>query len=85
MSVRSFDHRPLARELKLPDDQLEELEGIIRALYFGDEMLIELRMVRTVNAIAGGAVTLPQAIAEFRSELQEGGDALPHDPARKVG
>jgi len=68
--ARSFDHRPLARRLRLPDDQLAELEDIVRRLYHGDEMMVELRMLRTVMAIERGGVTLPQVIAEFRAELE---------------
>ena len=78
---RSFDHRPLAQRLGLPEDQLAELEQILRALYLGDEMMVELRMLRTVMAVEGGGTTLPQAISEFREELET---PLPSNNSAKI-
>ncbi len=47
--------------------QLRELEGCVRAQYACDEMMIELRLLRTLRAIGDGAVSVGDAIREFRA------------------
>ncbi len=47
--------------------QLRELEGCVRAQYAFDEMMIELRLLRTLRAIGDGAVSAGDAIREFRA------------------
>ena len=63
-----FDYRTLADRLKVPPDRLCDLEMLVRGQYAGDEMLVELRMLRTLRAIEDGAITLAEAIAEFRND-----------------
>lgn len=60
-----FDYRTLAGEAGVSTEQLAELERLVRQDYGSDEMMIELRLLRTVRAIRDGAVTVDEAIAEF--------------------
>ena len=60
-----FDYHPLARRLGLPPEPLAELEANVRRQYGSDEMMAELRMVRTLRAIEAGGLSLKEAIAEF--------------------
>ncbi len=63
-----FDYRTLADRLGIPAERLRELEALVREQYVGDEMMVELRLLRTLRAIEDGAVTLADAIAAFRNE-----------------
>ena len=63
-----FDYRTLAERLAIPTERLRELEMLVRQQYAGDEMMVELRLLRTLRAIEDGAVTLADAIATFRNE-----------------
>jgi len=60
-----FDYHSLAQRLSIPTEALAKLEDCVRAQYGSDEMLFELRMLRTLEAIAQGAATLEQVIREF--------------------
>lgn len=64
-----FDYRELAKRLGIAGDELGELEACVRAQYDPDEMMVELRMLRTLQAIEEGALTLAEAVAEFRGDL----------------
>jgi len=63
-----FDYRALAGRLGIAGDELGELEACVRAQYAPDEMMVELRMLRTLEAIGEGALTLEEAVAEFRGD-----------------
>ncbi len=60
-----FDSRPLARQAGLSTGELRELEFCIRSQYGRDEMMMELRVLRTVQAISEGATTLQAAMQEL--------------------
>ena len=60
-----FDYRALADRLGFSPGDLRELEACIRRQYGSDEMMFELRMVRTLLAIEEGAVTLADAVREL--------------------
>jgi len=60
-----FDYQPLAQRLGIPTEALAKLEDCVRSQYGSDQMMFELRMIRTLEAIAQGAATLEQAILEF--------------------
>ena len=64
-----FDYRELAKRLCIGGGELGELEACVRAQYDPDEMMAELRMLRTLQAIEDGALTLAEAVAEFRGDL----------------
>ena len=75
-----FDYQKVAREAGLPIETVRQLERCIRGQYGSDEMMIELRLLRTVTAIRDGAVSAREAIQEFtwdqsRSELDDWLDA----------
>lgn len=55
----------LARQFGVPVEKVAALEAVIRPHYPGDEMMIELRLVRTLSAVRDGAVSIDAAIAEF--------------------
>jgi len=61
-----FDYRLLAERAGLSSDALRELETCVRRQYGSDEMMIELRLLRTLQAICEGAATLKDAMREFR-------------------
>ena len=63
-----FDYQSLAQRLGVPTQSLARLEKCIRCQYGSDDMMVELRMLRTLEAIAQGATTLEQAILEFTTE-----------------
>ena len=60
-----FNYRQLAEHLGIPAEELARLEACVRPQYGSDEMMVELRMIRTLRAIEEGAVTLSEAIAEL--------------------
>jgi hypothetical protein len=60
-----FDYQKLAEDVGVSPKQLEQLESLVRRDYGSDEMMIELRMLRTLRAIREGALSIAAAIAEF--------------------
>ncbi|MEK7755967.1 MAG: hypothetical protein AAB385_02025 [Planctomycetota bacterium] len=63
-----FDYHSLAQRLSIPTETIAKLEDCVRAQYGSDQMMFELRMLRTLEAIAQGAATLEQAILEFATD-----------------
>ena len=63
-----FDYDTPAEHLAIPADRLAELEACVRRQYGSDEMMFELRMVRTLRAIQDGVTTLDDAIAGLRGD-----------------
>jgi hypothetical protein len=63
-----FDYERVAAELRVAPDELAELEREVRDQYPHDQMLFELRMLRTLDAVAEGDLTVAEAVAEFRAE-----------------
>ncbi len=63
-----FDYHALAERLGIPPDRLAKLEACVRQQYGSDEMMFELRMLRTLRAIEEGCTTLEQAIVELQSD-----------------
>lgn len=60
-----FDYRASANRLAIPPDKLSELELCLRRQHGSDDMMFELRMLRTLEAVAEGVTTLDEAIREF--------------------
>lgn len=73
-----FDYTGLAKNAGVSPEQLAELESHIRRDYGSDEMMVELRMLRTLRAVRDGVVSVAAAIAEF------GGSSTPRRPKRSV-
>ncbi len=67
----AFDYHMLANRLDIQPDKLLALETCLRRQYGSDQMMFELRMLRTLRAIQDGTTTLDAAIAEFSSELAQ--------------
>ncbi len=65
-SVVSAYFDTLARRAGVTVDELRELEAHVRRQYCGDEMMVELRLFRTLDAIASGQATISNALEEFR-------------------
>jgi hypothetical protein len=65
----TFEYRGLAERLGIPPQVLGELESLVHSQYGHDEMMVELRMLRTLRAIEAGSLTAADAIAEFRADL----------------
>jgi len=63
-----FDYHSLAQRLSIPTEALAKLEDCIRTQHGSDQMMFELRMLRTLEAVAQGATTLDQAMQEFGSD-----------------
>ena len=63
-----FDYETLAERLGIAADQLGDLEGIVRRQYGRDQMLFELRMLRTLRAVEAGKTTLEAAVAELEGQ-----------------
>jgi hypothetical protein len=77
-----FDYWSLAARIGVRAEDLGELERLVGGQYGRDEMLVELRMVRTLRAIEAGTLTVAEAIAEFQAD--PGATNATHD-ARAVG
>ncbi len=60
--MRWFDYEGVAREAGIPDDKLAELVRMTREEYGDDDMLFELRMLRTCSAIRDGYATVEDAL-----------------------
>ena len=63
-----FNYQALVDRINAPPERIAELEACLRRQYGSDEMMFELRMLRTLEAIAQGATTLDEAIREFSSD-----------------
>jgi len=63
-----FEYQSLARRAGLSTEALGELESCVRRQYGSDEMMIELRLMRTLQAILEGAATFDDALREFRAD-----------------
>jgi hypothetical protein len=63
-----FDYHALADRIGISAEQLALLEACLRRQLGSDDMMFELRMLRTLEAIAQGRTSLDQAIREFSSE-----------------
>ena len=63
-----FDYHSLAQRLSIPTEKLAKLEDCVRTQHGSDQMMFELRMLRTLEAVAQGAVTLDQSTREFNTE-----------------
>ncbi len=63
-----FDYQNLVQRLGISADRQGDLETAVRAQYGSDEMMFELRMIRTLRAIEEGATTLDEAISEFKRD-----------------
>jgi hypothetical protein len=61
-----FDYQRLADGLGVPAERLAELVALVRRQYGSDEMLAELRVLRTLKAIEDGGVSLAEAMIEFQ-------------------
>lgn len=61
-----FDSEELARQAGVSAEQCRELEACVRQQYGSDEMLAELRVLRTLHAIKRGVVSVASAVQEFR-------------------
>ena len=79
-----FDYHALVERLRLPADRLARLEACVRGQYGSDEMMFELRMLRTLRAIEERVTTLDAAIEEFGSNSVRAfaGSAEPDGPHR---
>lgn len=63
-----FDYLSVAREAGITEDELTAIERLTRADYGSDDMLFELRMLRTCSAIRQGAVTARQVIDDYNQD-----------------
>jgi hypothetical protein len=61
-----FDYLSVARQAGISESELIAIEQLTRADYGSDDMLFELRMLRTCNAILGGKVSARQVIDDAR-------------------
>jgi hypothetical protein len=73
-----FDYLGYAREAGIQPDQLAEIEALTHDEYPGDQMLFELRMLRTCKAIRDGRTTAEDVLAEMREEARLGEFAIVH-------
>ena len=63
-----FDYVSIARDAGISEKDLQAIEERTRADYPGDQMMFELRMLRTCRAIAGGRATVKDALRPGDSE-----------------
>ena len=70
-----FDIDKAARDAGVTDAQLTALEESIRRQYGSDEMMRELRLLRTLRAIQDGAASVEEALAEFHADAPSAKEA----------
>jgi hypothetical protein len=63
-----FDVSRAAEQAGVSSAQLAALEENIRRQYGSDEMMCELRLLRTLRVIRDGAVSVEDAVAEFATD-----------------
>ncbi len=63
-----FDYLSVARRAAIPAEKLAELTRVVRSQYANRELLFELRMLRTLEVVAEGRLTIDEAIAQLASE-----------------
>ncbi len=63
-----FELEDLARRAGVTPTELGEFERCIREQYGEDDMLVELRLLRTLQAIAAGATTKVAALIDIQDE-----------------
>jgi hypothetical protein len=62
--TRFFNYERVAAEAGISQDDLERLRARVRADYPNDDMLYELRLLRTCKAIKSGACTVAETLEE---------------------
>ena len=62
--VYMFDYVTAARSAGISPQDLDRLRLAVRAEYPHDDMMFELRLLRTIKAISGGYVTVDQALSD---------------------
>ena len=63
--MKYFDYRSAARTSGIPDETLAQWEAIFRQEYPGDEMMVELRLLRACVAVQkteGGLKKVAEAL-----------------------
>ena len=58
-----FDLEELKRASKLSEKELAELEAGLRAELGGDELMVELHLMRVLEALRRGWISVEEAIA----------------------
>jgi hypothetical protein len=64
--LRHFDYVGIARDAGMTEAELSAIERGTRAEYGSDDMLYELRMLRTCRAIRNHQTTVQHVLAELR-------------------
>ena len=60
--LQYFDYVAVATAARISEADLAAIEAHVRADYPSDQMMFELRMLRTCNAIKSGAATVADAL-----------------------
>lgn len=63
-----FDYPPVAREARISEADLAAIEARVRKDYPTDQMMFELRMLRTCRAVQTGAATVAYALSSGRDD-----------------
>jgi len=67
--VKYFDYESVAREAGVPNHLVESWREGFSVEYPGDEMMIELRLLRACNAAMGGANRLESVAQALEEEF----------------
>jgi hypothetical protein len=57
-----FDYVTAAKRAGIGPDDLDRLVALTRAEFPGDDMMVELHVLRAVRAVERGDVTLPEVL-----------------------
>ncbi len=57
-----FDYVTAAKRAGIGPDDLDQLVALTRAEFPGDDMMVELHVLRAVRAVERGDVTLPEVL-----------------------
>ena len=57
-----FDYVKAAREAGIPDDKLDQLRALVEAEFPGDDMMVELHLLRACKAVRDGRATLQEVL-----------------------
>ena len=67
--MRYFDYQSVAREAIVPDTTLKEWLEYFRSEYPGDEMMVELRLLRACEAAKPSALGLEAVEESLKSSI----------------
>ena len=64
-----FDYETVARKAGIPSERLAEWRDLFEREYHGDQMMVELRLLRACHAASAGPAALEAVTQSLASEM----------------